>query len=171
METTLYDGDFSAVYSRNIARVYRICYLRLQNRADAEDAAQNVFLRCLRQEKTFRDAEHEKAYFIVCAQNEAKNAAKNYWRTHRTALDEIPEPSVQEQQPSEAVQLLLALPPKYREVLYLYYFEGYSTGEIARLLRRTETTVRTHLARGRARLRLDLEGNYENWEGNYEKHP
>jgi len=46
-------------------------------------------------------------------------------------------------------------------VLYLYYYEGYSTKEIARLLRRPESTVRSQMARGRERLRLDLEGNYE----------
>jgi len=150
----------SGVYDRNIARVYRICYLRLQNAADAEDAAQNVFLRYLRKPREFRDAEHEKAFFIVCAQNEAKNAARNYWRTHRESLEDMHEAAGEDTGLSEA-EMLLALPPQYREVLYLYYYEGYSTKEIARLLRRPESTVRSQMARGRERLRLDLEGNYE----------
>jgi len=154
----------SEIYKRNAARVYRICYLRLQNREDAEDAVQNVFLRYLRRPKKFLDEEHEKAYFIVCAQNESKNAAKNFWRTHRVPLPEMSEDRAGEDCGNER-KLLLALPAKYRDVLYLYYGEGYSTKEIAHLLRRPESTIRTQLARGRAMLKLDLEGNYEKHSG------
>ncbi len=157
------DSEASEVYRRNIDRVYRICYLRLQNKAEAEDAAQNVFLRYLRSPKPFRDTEHEKAYFIVCARNESCSAAKSYWRTHRVPLDDVPERAEEDHVPGEP-ELILALPPKYRDVLYLYYCENYSTKEIARILRRPESTVRSQLARGRAQLKVDLEGNYE-------KHP
>ena len=154
------DTEASEIYRRNIDRVYRICYLRLQNRAEAEDAAQNVFLRYLRSPKPFRDAEHEKAYFIVCARNESCSAAKSYWRTHRVPLEEAAD-YADEDQPADGAEMILALPPKYRDVLYLYYCEEYSTKEIARILHRTESTVRSQLARGRARLKVDLEGNYE----------
>lgn len=160
---TITDPDAAAVYERNAARVYRICYLRLRSAEDAEDAVQNVFLRWLKKPVPFRDEEHEKAYFIVCAQNEAKNAAKNYWRTNRTSIDEIPEPAAAgtAEDGGEMTELLFALPAPYRQTLYLYYFEGYSTKEIARLTGRTEGTVRCHLARGRAKLKLNLEGYYE----------
>ena len=137
---TISDPDTAAVYERNAARVYRICYLRLRSAADAEDAVQNVFLRWLKNPRKFRDTEHEKAYFIVCAQNESKNAAKNYWRTHRTSMEEIADPVSAEtaEGETEMTELLFALPPQYRQTLYLYYFEGYSTKEIARLTGRAE---------------------------------
>ncbi len=163
VETANMNEKTEEIYARNIARVYRICYLRLHSAADAEDAAQNVFLRWLRKPAVFRNEEHEKAYFIVCAQNEAKNAAKNYWRTHRTSMEEIPEPSVPDSTAENMAlaEQLFTLPPPYRETLYLYYYEGYSTREIARLTGRRESTVRSHLARGRERLKVNLEGIYE----------
>ena len=154
-------SDFAAVYSRNVGRVYRICYLRLKNTADAEDACQNVFLRYLRHKKQFRDEEHEKAYFIVCAQNESKNVLKSYWRSHWTSMEEQSEPVCSDDgSPCDDItEFLLALPEKYSEVLYLYYYEGYSAKEIASLLHRSESAVRTQLARGRRLLKADLEGN------------
>lgn len=161
MDMTVYtQGDIAAVYSRNVGRVYRICYLRLKNAADAEDACQNVFLRYLRHPKTFRDEEHEKAYFIVCAQNESKNAVRNYWRSHWTGEEpETGSADAAENSGEDLTEILLALPEKYSEVLYLYYYEGYTTKEIAALLHRTESAVRTQLARGRILLKADLEGN------------
>ena len=89
---------------------------------------------------------------------------RSHWRTHRVAMEDVPELTAEEPAVGET-EMILALPPKYREVLCLYYCEGYSTKEIARILRRSENTVRSQLARGRARLKLDLEGNYEKRSG------
>lgn len=156
--------DFQAIYARNIDRVYRLCYLRLGNREDAEDAAQNVFIRwyrsVLRKPPTpFASPEHEKAYFLRAAYNECRNVKASFWKRNRVYLDDVPETvtAVEDEEPVDHGELLRGLPEKYREVLYLYYYEGYSTAAVAELLNRNESTVRTQLQKGRERLRCLLE--------------
>lgn len=156
--------DFQAIYARNIDRVYRLCYLRLGNREDAEDAAQNVFIRwyrsALRENTTpFASLEHEKAYFLRAAYNECRNVKASFWQRNRVALDDLPEvvTVLDDEVSVDPGELLRGLPEKYREVLYLYYYEGYSTAEVAELLSRNESTVRTQLQKGRERLRCLLE--------------
>ncbi len=147
--------DFHAVYERNIGRVYRVCYLRLGHREDAEDAAQNVFARWLRSGKTFETEEHEKAYFLRAACNESLNMKKSLWNRGRVDFDDLPESltAVEDTQYTEPGEILRGLPQQYREVLYLYYYEELSAAEVAEALRRNESTVRTQLQKGRERLR------------------
>lgn len=152
--------DFQAIYARNIDRVFRLCYLRLGNREDAEDAAQNVFIRWYRSAHTpFASLEHEKAYFLRAAYNECRNVTASFWKRNRVYLDDVPETvtMVEDEGAVDTGELLRGLPEKYREVLYLYYYEGYSTAEVAELLNRNESTVRTQLQKGRERLRCLLE--------------
>ena len=151
--------DFQGVYERNIGRVYRVCYLRLGHREDAEDAAQNVFVRWMRSGKTFENEEHEKAYFLRAACNESLNQKHSLWRKHRMDFDDLPESvtAVEDAEPEDAGEILRALPEKYRDVLYLYYYERLSTAEVAKTLGRNESTVRTQLQKGRERLRKILE--------------
>lgn len=150
--------DFHAVYERNIGRVYRVCYLRLGHREDAEDAAQNVFIRWLRAgEKTFASEEHEKAYFLKAACNECVNMKRSLWRNNRVDFDDLPETvtAVEDAEPEDGA-ILRGLPRRYREVLYLYYYEELSAAEVAHTLGRNESTVRTQLQKGRERLRKML---------------
>ena len=151
--------DFHAVYERNIGRVYRVCYLRLGHREDAEDAAQNVFVKWLRMGgKPFSSEEHEKAYFLRAACNESANMKHSLWRRGRVDYDDLPESvtAVEDAEPDEPGELLRSLPGRYRDVLYLYYYEGLSTAEVAQTLGRNESTVRTQLQKGRERLRQIL---------------
>ncbi|MBR4960744.1 MAG: RNA polymerase sigma factor [Clostridia bacterium] len=149
--------DFQTVYERNIDRVYRVCYLRLGHREDAEDAAQNVFARWLRSGKTFETEEHEKAYFLRAACNESLNMKRSFWNRGRMDFDDLPEAltAVEGPEPAETDtgEILRDLPARYRDVLYLYYYEELSTVEVAKALGRNESTVRTQLQKGRERLR------------------
>ena len=150
--------DFHAVYERNIGRVYRVCYLRLGHREDAEDAAQNVFTRWLRAGgKAFASEEHEKAYFLKAACNECVNMKHSLWRRNRVDFDDLPEAvtAVEDAEPEDGA-ILRGLPRRYREVLYLYYYEGLSAAETAKILGRNESTVRTQLQKGRERLKKNL---------------
>ena len=148
-------NDFHAVYERNIGRVYRVCYLRLGHREDAEDAAQNVFARWLRSGKDFETEEHEKAYFLRAACNESLNMKKSLWNRNRVDFDDLPVSltAVEDAEPAEAGEILRGLPTRYRDVLYLYYYEELSAAEVAETLGRNESTVRTQLQKGRERLR------------------
>ena len=156
-ESTAAHADFRTVYDRNAARVYRICYLRLGRREDAEDAVQNVFVRYLRLSRTFESEEHEKAYFLRAAVNECTNMRKSLFRRHHESLDELPEEAHSARDPDPAEDLLTLLPLRYRDVMYLYYYEEYPTAQIAKILTRNESTVRTQLQTGRKLLRTALE--------------
>ena len=162
------DDTFHAVYERNIRRVYRLCCLKLGHREDAEDAAQNVFVRYLKGGKQFASEEHEKAYFLRAAINECINIEKSRWRRGRCDMEDLPDAVIsvseeeafaQSENPVEdgARLLLDRLPARYREVMYLYYCEELPTKTIAHLLSRRESTVRTQLQTGREKLREILE--------------
>ncbi len=154
------DKELAEIYQRHVKTVYRMCYMYLQNVADTEDAVQSVFLKLVHNQKTFQDSEHEKAWLITVAKNQCKNTLKNWWKACRVNLDDIPDiPTWDNNELSKEVfSKLLALPQKYKIVLYLYYFEGYATKEIASILKRNESTIRTHLQRGREQLKIDLGG-------------
>lgn len=146
--------EFEELYRRNADTVYRICFLRLRSAEEAEDAVQNIFLRYLKKPKEFSDSGHEKAWFITAAQNYCKDVFKFGGRFRRVELESLPEQASEpEREESELLEKLMSLPEKYREILYLYYYEEYSAKELARLLRRNESTVRTQLSKGRERLK------------------
>lgn len=155
------DKELAELYQRHADLVYRLCYLYLKNPVDAEDAVQSVFLKLIRSRMMFHDRGHEKAWLTVTARNYCKDILKNWWRTRRVALDALPEvPSWNgDEPPGKVLARLLALPEKYKTVLYLYYFEAYSIREISELLGCKEITIQTRLSRGRQRLKLDLGGN------------
>lgn len=155
------DKELAELYQRHVDLVYRLCYIYLQHPVDAEDAVQSVFLKLIQSRQVFQDHEHEKAWLTVTARNHCKDILKHWWKIRRVALDALPEvPSWTGGEPSGAVLArLLSLPEKYKTVLYLYYFEGYSVKEIADLLARKESTILTQLSRGRKRLKIDLGGN------------
>ena len=154
------DKELAELYQRHVDRVYRLCYIYLKNPADAEDAVQSVFLKLIKYQMVFNDREHEKAWLTVTTRNYCKDVLKNWWKSRRIALDDLPEVSSWKgDEPSGYVLArLLSLPEKYKTVLYLYYFEGYTVKEISEMLGYKESTIQTHLFRGRRRLKIDLGG-------------
>ncbi len=154
------DKELVEVYQRNVDRVYKLCYVYLKNAVDAEDAVQSVFLKFLQSNVSFYDSEHEKAWFIATAKNYCKDILKSWWKRQRVDFETLPDiaSSNEDQQEKEVILKLLALPERYRVVLYLYYLEGYSVKEIAVHLERNESTIRSQLQRGREQLKIDLGG-------------
>lgn len=153
------DKEITAFYQRHVDTVYRLCFSFMKNRADAEDLTQECFLRALRCGKRFDSAEHEKAWLIVTASNLCKNALKKASRQEES-LEEHPElPGLADTARSELLDAILRLRPDYKTVVYLYYFEGYTTPEIARLLRCPRATVQSRLFRARKILKQSLGGD------------
>lgn len=115
---------------------------------------------CLQEAPAFHDANHEKAWCLRVAGNLAKNRIK--YNTVRDA-DELNEELIDERREdlSFVWEAVKALPVKYREVIHLFYHEGYSTAEIAGILRMKETTVRSNLSRGREQLKTVLKEAYD----------
>jgi RNA polymerase sigma-70 factor (ECF subfamily) len=154
------DKELEEVYIRHIDTVYRLCFMYMKNTTDAEDAVSTVFLKLIKSRKHFNDHEHEKAWLICTARNTCKDFLKHWWRAQRTDLESLPEiPSWDNQEKAEEVlSALLSLPEKYKTVMYLYYYEGYSIKEISGMLKRKESTLQTQLAKGRQLLKIDLGG-------------
>ena len=137
--------------------ILRLSYTYLKSTEDAKDICQIVFLKLLEKPQAFDSPEHERAWIIRTAINQCKDQLKSHWR--RTTVDleaarTVPAPEAEEGSLLAAVELL---PPKYRAVIYLYYYEGYSAKEIAQLMGETPAAVATQLSRGREKLRTHLE--------------
>lgn len=142
--------------------VRRICFLHLKNHSDTEDVFQEVFLKYVLRATPFESGEHEKAWLIRVAINACKDVYKSFFRRRVSSSEETAsEPSYNMPDDSRAVSdAVLALPEKYRNVVYLFYYEGYSAVEIAGLLGKNENTIYTWLARARAKLKDVLGGDF-----------
>ncbi len=154
------DGDIIACYGN---MVYRLAYARLQNRHDADDIFQEVFLRYVRRVPVFDSYEHGKAWFLRTTINCCKNLWMSAWQRKTTALTEIEEQPVlyDTEEAQMLAEALAELPVKYRTVLHLYYYEGLTAEEISRIQQIPAGTIRMQLTRGRALLKEKLEGGAE----------
>lgn len=139
--------------------VRRICMVHLKSYADTEDIFQTVFLKYILSSAVFENEEHEKAWFIRVTINACKDLLKSFFRNHTAPLDEvIPADTDADDDHREVLEAVLALPAKYRDVVYLHYYEGYSAVEIGQLLNKNVNTIYTHLNRAKGLLRETLGG-------------
>ena len=108
---------------------------------------------------SFENERHERSWLTTTAMNICKDKLKHWWRQKVTDLDEAAEQMAAEpDEKSEVVEAVMALPVKYKEVVWLHYYEGYQTDEIALMLKRSPSTVRGQLRDARAKLKLTLGG-------------
>jgi RNA polymerase sigma-70 factor (ECF subfamily) len=126
----------------------------MKNMNDAEDLAQEVFIKLMEKKPSFEDSEHEKAWIIRVAINMSKNRLKTAWFRKTEPLDEVTYSFTPKE--STVMSAVLELPAKYKGVILLYYFEGYSIGEIAGILGEKESTVGSQLSRARKLLKSNL---------------
>lgn len=154
----------AAAFRRHAKTVYRLCYSYLGSAAEAEDAVQAVFLKLVDRPRPFADEEHEKAWLIVCAGNLCKDILKSPRHARRAALPDDMADNLPDERPGiggegdDVREAVLALPAKYKQCVYLYYYEGYRTAEIAAMTGTPASTVRSHLSEARALLRKTLGG-------------
>ena len=136
--------------------ILRLSYTYLNHTQDAQDICQTVFLKLLEKAPAFQSPEHEKAWIIRTTANACKDLLKSHWRKTTAPLEAaaVPAPQPEEGSLLAAVNLL---PPQYRAVIYLHYYEGYAAKEIAALLGKTPAAVASLLHRGRLRLKTLLE--------------
>ena len=137
--------------------VLSACVMRLRHLSDAEDCAQETFLKLYTKSPDFSDEARLKAWLLRVALNECRHIIRDR-RFHLPleAAEKLPFPSPEDKQDISAV--LMELPDKYREVLWLYYGQGYQSDEIASILGKNPNTVRTLLRRGREKLKEQLGG-------------
>ena len=143
--------------------VLRIAYTYLKNRADAEDIVQDVFLRIIDKKPSFNDENHEKSWLIRATINMCKNKVNLFWNKNKCSIDDVQEFAVSDKYNTDTsvFQAVMALGEKYRVVVYMYYYEGYSTPEIADVIGKNETTIRSLLHRARNKLKDMLKEDYD----------
>lgn len=143
--------------------VRRICMIHLKNKADTEDIFQNVFLKYVLRTVPFDSPEHEKAWIIRVTANACKDLLRSFFRSRTVSLDVLIEtPREMPEDHSDILEAVLALPEKYKDPIYLHYYEGYTAEEIGRILGKNTNTVYTLLTRARQMLKTRLEGVTEN---------
>jgi len=139
--------------------VRRICFIHLKSYADMEDVFQEVFLKYILYEQSFESHAHERAWLLRVAINQCKDLLKSFFRKRVFSLEDIDLSSFTVPEASmEILEAVLQLPDKYRDVIYLHYYEGYSAVEIAKMVEKKENTIYTWLTRARAQLKKLLGG-------------
>ncbi|MCH5297724.1 MAG: sigma-70 family RNA polymerase sigma factor [Ruminococcus sp.] len=152
-------SEFNRIAEQYTDIVYRSALSYCKNKNDAEDAVQNTFLKLLKTNLEFNDEEHIRRWLIKVAVNECKNIWKSFWRRNVTSFDDLDkEPVYIESEKEELFNEVMKLPPKYSVVIHLYYYEGYSVKEIAKILNISDTNVQTRLMRARNKIREQLKG-------------
>lgn len=155
--------EYLRIADRYIDMVYRVALNSCKNTYDADDVVQNTFMKLLKCKKNFESDEHVRNWLIKVAVNECNSIWSSSWKKRNVALDEgydsaYNEPVFSQEEQGELYEKLMELPPKYRQVLYLYYYEELSIREIAGVLKISETAVSTRLQRARLKIKEKLGG-------------
>ncbi len=149
--------DFEAFYLRHFKAIYRICYAYMKNPHDAEDCTEDTFVRAMTHEVEFENERHERAWLTTTAMNICKDKLKHWWKQKVVPVEEDMEAPMQENENKDLVlDAVMSLPVKYKDVVWLYYYEGYQTEEIAGILHRPHSTVRNQLRDARSKLKSKL---------------
>ena len=151
------DEEIIEIYNRHVDTVYRVCYSFMKNKTETEDMVQETFLRMITSQKRFENERHEKAWLIVTASNLCKDSLKKWWRRNENIDDHADLPDMT-QEDREILDAVLSLSNDQKCVVYLYYYEGYTTEEIAQYLKCSSATVRSRLTRARKQLSSMLGG-------------
>ena len=150
--------------------VRRLCMIHLKNEADTEDIFQTVFLKYVLSSVSFESEEHEKAWLIRTAINYCKDVMKSSHWKREIGLDggKPPEAGVVPNEYSEVYEAMMELPEKYRVILYLHYYEGYSQKEIARMMKTNASTLRSRFAKAKELMKVYLEEEMPKEQGKCE---
>lgn len=140
--------------------VRRLCMIHLKNYHDTEDIFQTVFLKYFLSSVVFENDEHKKAWFIRVTINACKDLLKSFFHSRTVPMDELLNQS-EDLTPdnSYVLEAVMSLPEKYRDVVYLYFYEEYSAVEISRILRKKTNTIYTLLTRSKRLLKEKLGGD------------
>jgi RNA polymerase sigma-70 factor (ECF subfamily) len=151
------EQEFTEIYYRHVDAVFRLCFTYLKNKQDTDDAVQEVFLKLLNYKGAFESEEHRKAWLIVTASNYCKNFLKHWWRKRKNIDNYTEIIGGASYEVDEMMELVLALPDKYKTAVYLYYYEGYDSAQIAKMLNKPAGTIRSHLSTARKMLKKEME--------------
>ena len=156
-------NEFEQYVRLYLNSVYTTALYYLKNSNDAEDVAQNVFLRLYTYTGSFNDDGHLKAWLLRCAINESKNLLHSHWYRFSQPLDAAADVPASENiaEDDEMLHILNKLSRNNRVVLYMYYYEGYSCAEIGEIVGISEKAASARLRRGRQQLKKLIEDGKE----------
>lgn len=153
------DYELKRAVDRYADTVRRICLLYLKNYHDTEDIFQNVFLKYCLYNKEFQNDEHEKAWIIRITVNACKDFLKSFYHKNIMPVEAIQDMAANaDNDQSFVLEAVLSLPQKYKDTVYLFYYEGYTASEISKITGKKENTIYTFLARARKLLKEMLGG-------------
>ena len=143
--------------------VFRVAYSYTKNKSDAEDISQEVFLKFYTADVRFESSQQQKAWLIRVTINKSKDLLKSNWFSKRSDQTDISQNFTMDESQSEILETVLSLPDKYKIVIHLYYYEGYSLNEISEITGVKISTLQTRLQRGRKLLekKIKEENEYE----------
>lgn len=157
------DEEYGRIVDQYTDIVYRVALSYAKSKQDAEDVVQTTFMKLLIKEAAFKDEEHIRRWLIRVAVNECNSLWSSFWRKNVEPIDNVErEPEFTTEEKSDLYYAVMELPRKYRVVVHLFYYEGYSTKEISQILHIRETTVRTQLVRARKQLKQRLKEDWRN---------
>ena len=133
----------------------------MKNESDAEDCTEDVFVKVLTGNFSFEDATHERKWLTLTAINLCKDKLKSFSRKNVGSIDDELAPEIaapEAEDNSNVLEAVMALPPKLKDVIWLYYYEGFPTDEIAKMLGRPPSTARNQMKDARNLLKNVLGG-------------
>lgn len=151
------EADFEAAARSYGDAIFRVAFHAVGDRGTAEDVTQTVLLRLYQHGEEFQSPEHLRHWLFRVAVNESRKVLRSPWRRRTVPLEDWDGPAPQRED-SGVLEAVLALEPKYRVPIYLYYYEELPVKDIAETLGEKVSTVQTRLQRARNKLRLALEG-------------
>ncbi len=153
------EEEITRAIQRHGDTVRRLCMVHLKNHADTEDIFQTVFLKYALSSAVFESDEHERAWFIRVTINACRDLLKSFFRRRTVSIDQVLElPDQTPEENREVLEAVLSLPGKYRDVVYLHYYEDYTAPQSSRILGKNVNTVYTLLTRAKQLLREKLGG-------------
>lgn len=147
------EAELTRIVEKFSGIVYRVAYCHVNDRQDADDITQDVFLALFMSRREFTDDEHIKAWLIRVTVNRCTNLLKSCRRRLSVPLENAEEIPFQPKEQGTLLPTLMKLKQKYRIVLYMFYYEDFPVSRIAEILGEKPSTVTTRLSRGRDKLR------------------
>ncbi|WP_448902669.1 RNA polymerase sigma factor [Eubacterium sp.] len=153
------EEQYNKIVEKYSDMIFRIAYQYLYNKYDAEDITQDVFLKLLDKKSFFKDEEHIKSWLIRVTINQCLDYKKSFARKEMVSIDNLEVPFTQEER--GILEELYLLKDEERNILYLYYYEGYKIKEIAQILKQKQNTINSKLTRARKKLKEIMEVEHE----------
>jgi RNA polymerase sigma-70 factor (ECF subfamily) len=151
------EEEISAVIDQYGNMIRRICFLYLKNPQDVEDVFQEVFIKVFLTNQTFQNEQHRKAWLCRVTYNKCKDFKRSFWNRRVQTYEEVEIP-YESQEERNILEDVMALPAKYKWVIYLHFYEGYTIPEIGDITRQNTSTVYSQLRRAKEKLRKEMGG-------------